>query len=89
MAQNWLLKFGFTKCDFFSIFFSHNHNVIINLVLARILTSIKFPNISNQSLTIKKNPKQAARYWRNIGLGFQVPKEAKDGRNRGGKTWDF
>eukprot|EP00435_Cladocopium_sp_Y103_P059745 s657_g21.t1 len=28
---------------------------------------------------LTKKSKKAARYWRNIGLGFQVPKEAKEG----------
>ena len=35
---------------------------------------------------------QAARYWRNIGLGFQVPKEAKDGASSDltvEKPWEF
>ena len=28
---------------------------------------------------LTKKSKKAARYWRNIGLGYAVPKEAKEG----------
>merc|ERR1712110_426913 len=33
-----------------------------------------------KSLLGKKSGKRAARYFRNIGLGFSTPKEAKEGR---------
>merc|ERR1711982_78629 len=35
--------------------------------------------IGNKRLLGKKSSKRAARYWRNVGLSFQTPKDAKDG----------
>ena len=102
--KSWLLKFGFTKCAFFfHYFFSHNHNVIINPVLARILTSMKFPNISNQSLIIKKTRNRrlatgATSVWASRCL--RRPRTAETAEEKPGifdqkkgiyhgKTWEF
>merc|ERR1712061_109948 len=35
--------------------------------------------IGSKRLLGKKSSKRAMRYWRNVGLGFATPKEAKEG----------